>query len=229
MVTPIYINNRDWLTSTRPLAEKLAAIPRTHVVIIDNCSTWGPLLDWYDNCGLEVVRLKENVGHEAPWRTGTVLSAEEHKKRYGTDTYVITDADLDISKVPDDLLDLLQRGLDRYPKIVKAGLGLRLDDLPKDSPITAGVKKHEKQFWVKEADSEFFHGNVDTTLALWRTSCMNPSAIGPAVRSKAPYIARHLPWYITEATITDEQRHFLANSGKCSTWGAKLRDNLNAN
>ena len=34
------------------------------VILIDNNSTYPPLLEWYDKCPYKVHRLKENMGHK---------------------------------------------------------------------------------------------------------------------------------------------------------------------
>jgi len=62
------------------------------VLWLDNASTYKPLLDFYESCPYEVVRLPKNHGHTAPW---TFLADV-----FATGPYVVTDPDLDLSEVP---------------------------------------------------------------------------------------------------------------------------------
>jgi hypothetical protein len=53
MVTPnsikVVINNRNRLTTTKFMVEKLLSLnPDGGIIIIDNGSTYEPLLNWYD-------------------------------------------------------------------------------------------------------------------------------------------------------------------------------------
>jgi len=49
----------------------------------------------------------------------------------------------------------------------------------------------ESQFWQKPLDNQYFHGDIDTTFALYRI--WHPSLC--AIRTNRPYTARHIPWY----------------------------------
>ena len=62
---PVYINNRDRLTSTKALTEWLLRAGTKNIVILDNDSTCPPLLEWYKSLpeGTEVVR----QGNLGPW------------------------------------------------------------------------------------------------------------------------------------------------------------------
>ena len=47
--TSVVINNRNRLTTTRNMVEKLLSLnPDEHIIIIDNESTYPPLLEWYE-------------------------------------------------------------------------------------------------------------------------------------------------------------------------------------
>ena len=62
MVTPssikVVINNRNRLTTTELMVEKLLYLnPNEKIIIIDNGSTYEPLLNWYDKIKDEVEAL----------------------------------------------------------------------------------------------------------------------------------------------------------------------------
>ncbi len=202
-LVPIFINNFNRLTSARSLAEWSAGLVGARVVLLDNGSDWGPLLDWYARCPFEVRHLGRNWGHRAPWVSGAVEGVT-------TPYYVVTDPDLDMGGCPGDVLDVLAQGLARYPWAMKAGVALELEDIPTGYPSQEFIRATEQPFWQDRLDERFFRAAVDTTFALYRAGAEPPCA--PALRSDRPYVARHLPWYVTPETLTDEERHYLRSA-----------------
>ena len=211
---PVFINNRDWLTSTRRLVEHVRRLPDAVPFIVDNASTYPPLLEWYVSLrDVEVIRLEQNVGPHAPWQVKAELRASNY--------YVVTDSDLDIGNIPLDVLSVLRSGLDRYPKAAKAGLSLEIDDLPDQSPLKDSVRKHELQFWTEKLSPKWWWAGIDTTFAMYRPG-EGYGRCYDCLRADRPYTARHLPWYMTPTTLTPEQVYFLKNCNAGSSWGIRL-------
>jgi hypothetical protein len=210
-MTPIWINNRNRLTTTRKMVEFLSAIPGTVVTIIDNDSTYIPLLEWYVEYKGNIIFLKENMGPWAPWKTKLDLSM-------GSGYYVVTDSDLDLSGVPSDVLTRLQSGLDQFPGIVKTGLSLEIDDMP-TKPIKDQVLKWEHRFWKRKVADIWWSADIDTTFAMYRGSWHNEAqCTWPALRSDRPYVARHIPWY---RVMDDEEKYVEAH---CETkWSSTFK------
>jgi hypothetical protein len=221
-VIPIYINNCNWLTSTRAIADFFASIPGATPIIVDNGSTYPPLVEWYESeCPYRVIRLGSNVGHYAPWRCGAELSLEAHGTIFGSAYYAVTDSDLSFADCPPDVLDVLISGLAAYPDCVKAGVSLELRDIPGNSIAGQAVKEWEEQFWRNRRDDRFFEADIDTTFAVYRAG----ARWGKCLRSDRPYTARHLPWHITGETLTDEQRYYLARA-TIGHWTSYLQNAL---
>jgi len=65
----VVINNRNRLTTTKNLVEHLLRLnPEEKIIIIDNKSTYQPLLDWYKQVENKVrVIYEDNHGHLAVW------------------------------------------------------------------------------------------------------------------------------------------------------------------
>lgn len=191
---PVYINNWNILGWVQDMARFLEDVPDVEIIIIDNASTYEPLLDWYRTCNYEVIRLPKNIGtHNGYFH---VLKGDAHKRLWGSDYFVYTDADLDISGCPKDLIEILKYGLQKYPQFTKAGLSIECEDIPEDS-ITPNGPRAESGYWQKPLDDLFFDAFVDTTFALYRKD-----AVGfkfDAMRSNRPYTAKHIPWYITRS------------------------------
>jgi hypothetical protein len=173
------------------------------VVILDNGSDWEPLIEWYARCPFEVRRLELNQGHRAPWLCGATSGVT-------TPYYVVTDPDLDLAGCPPDILDVLVQGLEQHGWATKAGVALEVEDIPAGYPSHDFIRATEGPYWRDRVDGRFFRAAVDTTFAVYRAGPEPPCA--PALRSDRPYVARHLPWYVTPETLTDEERHYLRSA-----------------
>ena len=228
-VIPIYINNFNWLTPTRALAGYFDDVPAAEVIIVDNASTYPPLLEWYRSaCPYKVVRLSANGGKHAPWNSGTVLPAAVHRALFGSDYYVVTDPDLSLDACPKDLLEFLTAGLQRYPSSNKVGLSLEIDDLPSECPWAVEAERWERQFWTQRRDEQFFQAGVDTTFALYSVDTPHGTAKRSdpnALRSDRPYTARHLPWYMKTDELTQEELYYFS-SVRNGVWGKKWKERL---
>ncbi|HWB34990.1 MAG TPA: hypothetical protein VHA75_03095 [Rugosimonospora sp.] len=158
------------------------------IVVFDHGSTWPPALDWLDSCGLPVAR-SGNAHPRDVWESGRLAPY------VGSERFVLTDPDV---IAPDtDWLPRLHDLLDRYPTRVKAGLALRLDDLPGCNRDTVKVRAWEHQWWQTEVEPGVYDALVDTTLALYRPLSELPRTflLGPALRLADVHSARHLTWY----------------------------------
>jgi hypothetical protein len=49
-------------------------------IIVDNASTYPPLLSWYETNPCKVIRLSINCGHRAPWEQGCVFYGDIRTK-----------------------------------------------------------------------------------------------------------------------------------------------------
>jgi len=199
---PVFVPVRDRLTPLKALVEWLERAGHTEIWLVDNASTYQPLLDYLSTSSHNVVLLHRNFGHRSPWLSGTVQ--REAAGRY----FVITDPDI----VPDDEcpLDAVQHFrslLDRYLDIDKVGFGLRIDDLPDTYPLAPAVQEWEERFWKDEVEPGVFRADIDTTFALYRPLDRRHQE-NRALRTGAPYVARHLPWYANPAALSAEDVYY---------------------
>jgi hypothetical protein len=214
----IFVTCRDRVT---PLLELLAWAEQAgltdRLVLVDNASTWEPLLDLYGSLSCRVVRLSENLGQHAPWVAGLVDQLVPSGQPYVvTDPDVVPDDDC-----PPDVLDHLAELLARHPDRVKAGLGLRTDDLPLVYRWAGEARAWERQFWERELSPGVFDAPIDTTFAMYQAG-LDHFEMGPALRTGKPYLARHLSWYIDSAHPTDEELHYRKRArGDVVHWSAQ--------
>lgn len=211
---PCYLTNRDLLTPVRSMVERLLQFHRIGQVTIFDCgSTYPPLLDWYERCPCKVVRA-ENLGNHGVWSI-----IDRHASNY-----FVSDADLDLSGVPDDFLNVLESGLAEFPEVIKAGLSLATDDLP-DTPIARKAAAVESRYWEDMRSQHWYAANIDTTAAIYRKGC-GWRGYSPSIRRAPPYTARHLAWYLTDP-LPEEWQYYASripprSQGGTSTWSRQL-------
>jgi len=139
---------------------------------------------------------------------------------YRDDLYVVTDPDImPTDDCPNDFVEKLYRCLKRFPRIRKAGLSLKIDDIPQEAPLHDEVVKWENQFnKVKFPFSDFYVADVDTTLALYIPDSLDVSRrFLTAIRLDKPYQIRHLPWYKKREDVSKEDT-FYAESRETGFW-----------
>lgn len=212
---PIIINNFNRLDYLQRLIASLESRGYTNIYIIDNCSTYPPLLEYYKLTPYKVFRLKRNIGYRALWKSDIY---NHFKRSY----YVYTDVDMEIDPMcPDNFMERFVEVMERYPRCQKVGFGIRIDDLPECYRNRQQVVKWESQFWRNEIEAGLFRAQIDTTFALYRPFCKGvASAYHLTFRTGFPYVIRHLPWYVDSANLSDEERYYL-NSVRSSThWSA---------
>lgn len=199
---PIWINNRNRLTTTRAMVAYCENLPGAMPIIFDNASVYPPLIEWYYGYQKIVIRSQTNRGPWAVW--------ESHKRPWlASDYYVVTDSDLDLSGVPFDVLDKMRECLDRHPNLIKVGLSLEINDLP-SGLIADYAKQWEGDYWTRQPEPGWWDAPVDTTFAMYRAGwhCAS-SCTSPAWRMDRPYTARHIPWY---RVMDDEERYIEAHA-----------------
>lgn len=208
---PIIINNRNRLTTLVALIEWLERAGMQRIFVLDNASTYVPLLEYYRVSKHPVVHLRDNVGFLALWET-----AVWHE--FADGYYVYTDADIVPDQdCPPDLVGRLLEVLDQYPDLEKAGPGLRIDDIPDANHLKKEIQAAEARFWSTPAGPGVFDAEIDTTFALYR-----PFARGgywaKAFRTGPPYVARHLPWYIDSSAVDAEEQYYRQHSRHSTYW-----------
>ena len=187
----VIINNRDLLEWPRAMVERISRMPGLReIIILDNGSTYRPLLQWYRSIPHRVEFL-ENMGHTAPWTCGVLDSIT-------TNLYVVTDPDLDLSAVPDDCLLKLTQLLRQHPDAKKIGLSLSTEGIPKNSPYSDHVMTYARVLPTLPTVGEgLVPMPVDTTFAIHDKRLLDKYEIC-GMRAPAPYVARHVPWEIVK-------------------------------
>lgn len=208
---------RDRVTYARQCVDALRRVG-LDVIVVDHGSTWHPMVDWLYALGYGRIQVwhDQNTHPRDLWRAdGPIAEYVEPGERFiVTDCDVIPDPDC-----PADWVDRLADILDRYPAIRKAGLGLRTDDIPAHHAHRDMVRTWEAQYQAVEdggrlgpmaTDGGAVIADIDTTLAMYRR--YETFTLGPAVRLRPPYVARHLPWYEDTLNLDEEHEYYRANA-----------------
>lgn len=216
---PIFINNFNRLGCLQNLVDWLLQAGYRRIYILDNASTYEPLLSYYDmlrskELNVQVITLGHNMGHKALWDSGVL-------EQLNIETpYVYTDSDVIPSEqCPKNVLFHLLKILEKFSFLKKVGLGLITDDITFfDSD---GIKAWEKKFYLHEIDNNVYFGAVDTTFALYRN--YRHYNVQISARTTGKYMARHLPWYYDYKNLPEDEKYYAEHANASSTMSMVLR------
>ena len=217
---PIIINNFNRLTTSKQLIEALTSRGYTNIYIIDNASTYPPLLDYYKTCPFTVFKLSQNLGFKALWKSSL-------RKRFCNDYYIYTDSDVvPCSYCPQDFIDYFLKELKKYPLARKVGFSLRIDNIPDTYAHKDKVIKQEKKYY-ESPKGELYRAPIDTTFALYRPRVgLSRSRSVEAYRTAYPYQAEHLPWYCDSAHLSEEEQYYINQCTHVTEWSSKSKKQL---
>jgi hypothetical protein len=216
MKIPVIINNRNFLTWPKAMVERIKEYDGVgEIIIVDNNSTYPPLLEWYATNPCRIERLNDNLGMGAPWVSEVV-------KQLNGAPYVLTDPDMGLEDTPDDTLLYLFDKLNSL-QLDKVGLGLDWQIVEKKSPYYERLNLYEKSRWSNSPVKDGVHTEVqiDTTFALYN---VDHYFIGGG-STTFPYVARHYPWEfsIEEARNNEEFMYYMDNATSASSYKTLIK------
>ena len=187
------------------------------IYIIDNASTYQPLVDWYKNevsqlKSVELIRHPNNSGFNV-WTKYVDIFPEE---------YVITDPDLLFNpEMPTNVTSILSDIGKRFDtKIV--GLALDISDYQNFTDAKCSgfsIYEFEKPYWSNKVQSEpyeIYAAKIDTTFALHSKS--RPRSY---LRVAGRFTCKNIPWYRRDKSplpIPIEEKAAYLKNNICSYW-----------
>ena len=181
------------------------------IIIIDNASTYQPLLDYYENdFKFTLLKQKSNYGHN-------VHLQDRIQKIFG-DIYLLTDPDLQFNpKLPDNFIRQLV-DIANYFQVNKLGFALDIasDDIRTDTIYHGkSIKMWESQFWevrlsyMPNPSLELYRADIDTTLCL-----INRRYRGFPIRVAGDFTCFHIPWHknFQHKLLDGEYETYLTNN-----------------
>jgi len=232
---PAYIIAKDRLSMIRNTVEqcqRLDLVP----VIVDNASTYPPLLEWYNTYPCSKVFLSEQYQQSYPHRNvwkHILTNVHDFIEKWNTEYYVVTDPDLELSTLPDDTIEVLKRGL-ISGCVHKCGPSLDISNVHQD--WHEKVIEWEQQFWERPvelfSDSQiYYEAPIDTTFALYNIYNASEQKYwdcsAKALRVGAPYMVHHIPWERGKGDWSEEDQYYFDHMNKSISWTYSKKENYN--
>ena len=219
---PVFIISYNWLTYLKNIIKDILRMGGTPV-ILDNASTYPPLLDYLKELEKDylVYRSPHNLGPYGLLRNFNLVGTfyKEKTKEELPDPLVLTDPDLDLSAIPDDGLDKLFEAYisDKSGKYIKYGFSIEYRDIKGDS--WRNIQSIQEQTRLQRIPDKLgdilgYNSSIDTTFNLyaWKRAGGIRVCFGPAFRLKEPYTCRHLPYYWNANALKSEEiAYYLKN------------------
>ncbi|QCX53433.1 glycosyltransferase family 2 protein [Elizabethkingia sp. JS20170427COW] len=216
---PIIIINYNQLYYLKKQVEFYIKRRFEKIIIIDNASTFPPLLDYYKQIQNKVTieYMDENKGHMVFFQNKTL------QKKYGKGYYVISDPDIIPNKnLPENFMSILIKKLDLYFRAAnKIGFALNIDDIPDYYPLKENVIKWESQFWKHQFEKNIYKADIDTTFALYKPfypSIFQNLKFVSGFRIAGDFTAKHGGWYIDKDNMTEENKYYFEHCNSSSSW-----------
>jgi glycosyltransferase involved in cell wall biosynthesis len=217
---PIIINNFNRLDTLKKLISSLEARGYFNIYIIDNLSTYPPLLEYYRECRYKVFRLDRNIGTLAFWISGI-------NKQFDKNFFVYTDSDVvPVEECPDDFMMFFLKTLKKHKHARKVGFSLMLDDIPDCNLLKDSIMSYEGHYYdYPLPDENLYRAPIGATFALYRPRGKYNHANNyiEIYRAGHPYTARHLPWYQDSVNLDEEEKYYLERIGERTFWSKRSK------
>lgn len=212
---PVIINNYNRLSYTRNLVDWLITAGYKNVIVLDNNSTYPPLLDYYKTCPAKVIFLGKNLKFKALWQTELFNTI---KKNY----YVYTDSDVYPGiHCPSNIVYQLYLLSKRFV-CEKAGPALQIDDLPDHYAQKNEVIRFEQRHWNHPLSPDVYDAPIDTTFALYKPFAFGAAEECKGIRVAGNLLFKHMPWYSNSMTPGEEELFYKSSLSKGATmWSEK--------
>ena len=139
-----FVISYNHLTYIKHIIQFFQRINVRNVNIIDNHSTFPPLLAYLETCPYRVYYMHKNYGHMV------LFECSVFKDLIDYNYFVLTDPDvLPVGECPDDFLFVFIDLLFRNPLKNKVGFALKIDDLPNHYELKENVIAWESRFFEK--------------------------------------------------------------------------------
>lgn len=223
---PIIIVNFNQLEYLKKLLDFLEQRKFENIVIIDNKSTYPPLLDYYKtiSSNVKIEYMDDNFGHLV------FFKKRKLQEKYAKGYYILTDADIvPNNNLPTNFVDVMIGLLDKYFNITsKIGFALRIDDIPDYFPLKSKVINWERQFWANQLSENIYKADIDTTFALYKPKYPikfeNIEYI-KAVRIAGLYTCKHGGWYKNPHNMTEEEIFYQKTANSSGSWNFDENNN----
>ena len=212
MKIPVFIIVRDRVKNLRKFVKWLDSTGQAEVIIVNNDSTYPPLLEYLDGNKHTVYNLETNHSKWAPWRHNLI---EMHPSETGH--FAVCDPDMyPIEECPKDAIEFWVNALEdeKYGSYHCAGPAHEISDLSAQYAGRREVVRWEAQFWAKplyadQTRCQFFEAPIDSSFGVFRKGGYIDIE-KPAIRSNYPYVFRHETWYMDTKNPSEEDLYYMS-------------------
>ena len=205
---PVYICVRDRVSDLRGMVAWLQDAGQRNIILLDNDSTYPPLLEYFQETTAQIVLLGQNYGHHALFLAG--INPEP--------PFYYTDPDLEFLGPHNGLRHLCVLA-ERFPDRDKIGFGLTLEGVPRHMPQWDWETSLQSP--AREIELGVLDSPLDTTFAIYNRPTIS---VNNALRTGEPNVMRHSSWYTYPQTLSEEDRYYLGHcEDPCSTWMSSQR------
>jgi len=203
------------------------------IVICDQGSTFKPMVAYLKELqadGIRIYRWKDNNdGETTNFRRDDKKIGEDIKDYFIThpeSNYVVTDPDILLDNVNGDILEAYAYVLKKILQVTIVGPMLRIDDIPDYYPkkIKLTTSSWHVNFHAREVHSIDYEGTqiryvfapIHTTFGMFRAGAKWHG--NRAIRTFAPYSAKHLDWYLDPDNLTEDQKYYMKHASTNAHW-----------
>lgn len=202
---PIFLTNMNRLTTTKKMVEDLFRMnSNADITIIDNASTYPPLLEWYKEIEEDVKIIRHDI-NRGPW----CFFYSYISSKVNSDYYVYSDADLELNpNMPNNWQEIMFDVIKRWNR--KASLALKLSDIP-EGKLKNQILNHQNICWYKTEKSDEYLAITDMTFTM---DAKDKGYRYESIRLAGNFECRHIPWYLDFDNISEEEIYYLNHINK---------------
>ncbi|MDR3058175.1 MAG: glycosyltransferase [Prevotella sp.] len=222
LTIPVIIINYNRLSDLKTLINFLLERKHKNIVIVDNASTYPPLLEYYNEMEkiVTIERMEDNYGHLVFWKNENLYN------KYAKGYHIITDADIIPNKnLPKDYIKQLIDILDKNRDVTKVGFALKIDDIPDYFQQKLKVLDWEKKHWENPMGNDLYRNELDTTFAIYPPHyTYDLLNFYFAIRVAGDFIAQHNGWYIDNQNLTEEEEYYFKTASDSNSWKIDIKN-----
>lgn len=179
--------------------------PNQEIIILDNESSYQPLIDWYKTIDKKVdIRALKNEGHLALWSTGIYKEIGQY--------FIYTDSDIELNpNLPDDYQLVMYNLMQKY-EMNKVAFAIAINDIPDHYKYKNQVKRNEGRWWIEQIEPMVYKADTDTTFALMRN--INDNTYTSLRVARPDFICKHVPFYLDLENLDVEEKYYIENCGE---------------
>ena len=218
---PIFINNRDHIGCLKNLLDWLLGAGYRKIFVLDQESTYPPLLEFYDSLAkdqrVNILKMG-NLGFQSIWLSKILEDLDIRTP------YVYTDSDVIPTRKVNIVQELL-RTLKQNRLAKKVGAKLIVDHITcQNADYYKEIQASYYQESRRISAHEFFMPN-DTTFSIYR-NVRHYNCVFSIVRTDLEI--RHLPWYYDSNNLPEDEKYYVEHANKSSTFAQDIKEQVSS-